>query len=380
MRQVRRRLFPRKLSTLTSEELGIEIQQELNLVEQTESCHDTTNEYNTSIGHSSVEDAAAALKLYWHKCQDWERSMRYPLHSSAESNTGVRRWPLLKIYLDCCNLPLGLRGVDFRGELLRGTDEQKNNDTVIASKSVRLISRNAAAQMNTSMSGAVDWIPYFRSALLPGATLGIEKFVLVFDGAKFRDITKSRDWAKVRTRRHTHQTRCFKLESPKHHGSIAIEITEDGDSADDALYHLCKHHSSDAGDTPLGRIVSLNQAADLFSSQGKDNDILDSYVVIRRKAGGSKTHRRLFDKLHLRRPNEGALCLSGLTQNLQKDSMRTIRELQRERGVEKVIECELRRRDELVHVVITDDVYLTERLVHLGTVLVLSYSQMKNMF
>ena len=378
MRQVRRRLFPRKLSTLTSEELGIEIQQEPDLIEQTESCHNTTNEYNTSIGHSSVEDAAAALRLYWHKCQDWERSMRYPLHISAGLNAGVRKWPPLKIYLDCCNLPLGLRGVDFKA-LLR-TDEKENSDRVIESKSVRLISRNTAVQMSTSVSGAVDWIPYFRSALLPGATPGIETFVVMFDGAKFRDITKSRVGAKIRTKGHSHQTKCFKLESPKHHGSIAIEITEDGDSADDVLYSQCKHYSSDVGDAPLGRIISLNQAADIFSSQGNDNDILGSYVVIRRKAGGSKTHRRLFDKLHLRRPNEGALCLSGLTENMQKDSRRTIRELQRERGVEKVIDCELRRRDELVHVVITDDVYLTERLVHLGTVLVLSYSQMKYMF
>jgi hypothetical protein len=40
----------------------------------------------------------------------------------------------------------------------------------------------------------------------------------------------------------------------------------------------------------------------------------------------------------------------------------------------------LRKRYEIVHVVVTDDVFLTERLVNLGNVLVLSYSQMEHMF
>ena len=368
MRQVRRRLFPRKLSTLTSEELGIEIQQEPALLaEHTVTTDDaSTNKYTATLGHSSVEDAAAALKLYWHKYQEWERALRYPLAVSDSSSYVSNKWfPVNSFYLDCCNLPLGLRGVDFKSLLKDGG--------TISSKTVRLVSRKS----NKTTIATTDWVPYFRSALLNGAVPRIERIVIMFDGAKFRDITTTRQ-NKILTADTCYHTKRFVLESHEAQGSIVIDITEDGDSADDVLYHRCRDPLTD--DAPLGRIISLQYAADMLEKSCSGNDQLDSYVVIRRKAGGSKTHRRLFDKLHLRRQNEGALCLSGLTANLQKDSWRTIRELQRERGVERVIECELRRRDDLKHVVVTDDVYLTERLVQLGTVLVLSYRQMEHMF
>ncbi|KAL3790997.1 hypothetical protein HJC23_002986 [Cyclotella cryptica] len=376
MRQVRRRLFPRKLSTLSSEELGIEIQQEPQFVEQNETADvPNQNNYSLSIGHSSVEDAAAALKLYWHRCQHWERSLRYPLlpSTSGSSTTGIR-WPPLKcMYLDCCNLPLGLRGVDFK-EILGVKDEaQHEGGQVVSAKSARLVSRHSTR--GDKSSAAIDFLPYFKSSLLPGTQPQIESIVIVFDGAKFRDITKKQHRARLTD---GYNTKRFHLESPKDHGVVGIEITEDGSSADDVLFHKCFNAYADR---PVGKVVSLNEAADILSNKISDeNDLLDSYVVIRRKAGGSKTHRRLFDKLHLRRANEGALCLSGLTANLHNDSWKTVRELRRERGVEKVVECELRGRDELTHVVVTDDVFLTERLVQLGTVLVLSYRQMENMF
>jgi hypothetical protein len=224
-------------------------------------------------------------------------------------------------------------------------------------------------------SATIDFLPYFKSSLLPGTQPQIESIVIMFDGAKFRDITNRRNGDRVR---HGYNTKRFQLESPKDHGVVGIEITEDGDSADDVLFHKCCNADADH---PLGKVVSLNEAADILSTSiGGDSDQLDSYIVVRRKAGGSKTHRRLFDKLHLRRANEGALFLSGLTTNLHRDSWKTVRELQRERGVDKLIECELRRRDELTHVVVTDDVFLTERLSQLGTVLVLSYRQMEDMF
>ena len=376
MRQVRRRLFPRKLSALTSEELGIEIQQEPNLEEQNETVYCAPKEYVSSLGHSSVEDAAAALRLYWHRCQDWERSLCYPLLSSAvEASASVIRPPIKCFYLDCCNLPLGLRGVDFKVLLGSNGDTPHGNDRVIPSKSVRLVSRQSN-RGNTPTIATTDWISYFRATLLPGTYPKISSVVVMLDGAKFRDITQKQNGRRAVN---AYLTKRFHLESPKDHGSISLEITEDGDSADDVLFYHCDNESTDA-DSSVGRMISLNQAADILSTNSSDNDQLDSFIVIRRKAGGSKSHRRLFDKLHLRRPNEGALCLSGLTANLQKDSWRTVCELQRERAVERVIECELRKRDKLTHIVVTDDVLLTERLVQLGTVLVLSYRQMEHMF
>ncbi len=87
--------------------------------------------------------------------------------------------------------------------------------------------------------------------------------------------------------------------------------------------------------------------------------------------GRGRTARRLFDKLHLRRPDEGAVCLSSLTAGF----LRIARELRREKSIERVIECERRDRDKLRFVVVTDDVYLTDRLVRGNNgVLVLSYA------
>jgi rRNA-processing protein FCF1 len=59
--------------------------------------------------------------------------------------------------------------------------------------------------------------------------------------------------------------------------------------------------------------------------------------------------------------------------------LKIARELERGR-VERVIECELRRRDEVRFIVVTNDVFLAERLTSKGGVLVLSYRQMEHMF
>ena len=73
-------MYPRKLSVLTKEELGIHIQQK--------SQGDPNSQISTIIGHSSVEDAAAALRLYWHKFTEWERYLGYPLCHSI--SVGMR--------------------------------------------------------------------------------------------------------------------------------------------------------------------------------------------------------------------------------------------------------------------------------------------------
>jgi hypothetical protein len=118
----------------------------------------------------------------------------------------------------------------------------------------------------------------------------------------------------------------------------------------------------------------------LANTNDTETDVLPHYIVVRRKAGGTKTHRKLFDKLHLRRANEGAVCLAALTTSLKKHSLKIARELQREKSIDKVIECELRDRDELRFVVVTDDVYLTDRLVRGNKVLVLSFQQLLNLW
>lgn len=373
-------MFPRKLSTLSSEVLGIEIQQEPHLIPDDDEGNAIKN--SSKIGHSSVEDAATALRLYWHRCLGWERSLRYPLTSpqSCDTSTDERHWPALGMYLDGCNLPIGMRGVDFK-ELLGG----KASTETLSYNSVRLVSKHRSNSTSTTVA-TVDWIPSFKSVLLPGSLPKITDIVIMFDGAKFRDITsKSKGNRRITDEFHS-TTKAFTFESRDNHGSIVLEVTEDGSSADDVLFDRCcksdGYNTSEYDEQPSTRkIIPLEQAISVLSENRSDlsNDFLSHYIVIRRNGGGSKTHRRLFDKLNLRRPNEGALCLSGITVSHQRDSLKIARELERGR-VERVIECELRRRDEVRFIVVTNDVFLAERLTSKGGVLVLSYRQMEHMF
>lgn len=209
----------------------------------------------------------------------------------------------------------------------------------------------------------------------------------MFDGAKFRNINTN---SKGKKANDSLETRVFCLDSStaEDHVAIRVEITEDEVSADDVLCHRCAaakdgddEITAESIQEPAWPQISLDEAIDLLSDDdnGEGSDVLSHYVVVRRTAGGTKTHRKLFDKLHLRRPDEGALCLAALTPGLQKHSLRTAQELRRERGVERVIGCELRRRGDLRRVVVTDDVFLTERLVQQG-VLVLSFLQLTHLF
>jgi hypothetical protein len=237
---------------------------------------------------------------------------------------------------------------------------------------------------NTNNVHTIDWMPVFLSALSPDAIPKLDSVSILFDGAKYRDVIKSGNINKGQ-----HGPRIFCCEG---NSSVIAEITKDGESADDVLFErLCC--SSASGTIPdsnhlLQQIIPLSKAIDILSfdnssminSTLQTNDSLSHYVVIRRKGGGSKTHRRLFDKLNLRRPNEGALCLSGITNKLQRHSWKLAWDLQRERGAEKVIECELRRRQDLRYIVVTNDVYLTERLMKSHAVMVLSFMQFSNMF
>ena len=377
MRKVRRKMYSNKLSTLSSDILDIEIQNNNKKKQSSSSSSELTNDSN--VGHSSVEDAAAALRLYWHQANEWERSLGYPFSKDTQQQQQSQYWPPVKMYLDGCNLPIGIRGVNMNDLLMENKSDSAalNGTSTIPTETFRLTSRRKDNN-NPSNVSTIDWIPSFQNALSSNSIPKLECISVMFDGAKFN---KGSGGVSTNTKC-SFSTRAFVLDSSNkgRRGPIKIEITESGESADDVLFHRCCTTTNSSSSTST-RIISLNQVIEIFSNRIDDgnNDALQNYVVIRRKAGGSKTHRRLFDKLHLRRPNEGALCLSGLTHGLQKNSLRIARELQRERSVERVIECELRNRDELRDVVVTDDVYLTDRLVKNG-VLVLSYKQLTFMW
>jgi hypothetical protein len=129
-------------------------------------------------------------------------------------------------------------------------------------------------------------------------------------------------------------------------GPIEIKITANKDSADDALVGTILGGGGDdvgergapAPDTAQrgGCMISLEEVIDILSGNGTDNHIKTDavlyYVVVQRKAGGTRTHCRLFDKLHLCRPDKGVICLLLLTARLHRGSLRITRELQQEKA------------------------------------------------
>jgi hypothetical protein len=398
MRQVRTKMYSRKLSALSSEELGIDIQQQQ---QHQSSEHPPPLEdegggsgsdsgvsmiqNETMVGHSSVEDAAAALRLYWNRCVEWEHSLGYPLSSGSNGRVaGSSEWAPLNMYLDGCNLPVAMRGVDFK-ELFAnppqdngGDDDSINNNNNNTTDKPRSFSITSRKRDNGNVH-TTDWMPVFLSALSPNAAPKLDFVSILWDGAKYRDILKSSKG------KQTPQRRVFSSDVSN---SIIVEITKDGNTVDDVLFErLCCSEEAEAAESSCHQqIIPLSKAVNILTLDPTNQistlaeDSLSHYIVIRRKGGGSKTHRRLFDKLHLRRPDEGAVCLTGLTNKLQRHSWKLARELQREKGIEKVIECELRSRHDVQYVVVTDDVYLTERLMRSHAVMVLSFLQVNNMF
>mmetsp|Transcript_17711 Transcript_17711/g.40624 ORF Transcript_17711/g.40624 Transcript_17711/m.40624 type:complete len:635 (-) Transcript_17711:101-2005(-) len=352
MRAGKRRRYPRKLSHLSSELLGIDIQQQSN--------NDSMLKNTTNIGHSSVEDAAAALRLYWLRAKEWEASLDFPLISTAQDQSS---WEPLDMYLDGCNLPVGLRDIN----LSQMISEYGGSQECTIRSLFRLVSRKK--DNNSSNISTVDWIPRFQAAVQDGFVPKIARIRVMFDGAKFSPDNNERSdkFASKETKR-------FNLVDSE----IGLEVTGRDVSVDDVLVERCN-----ASDHPSNAVVKEMTIDDviktLLSREDGRNDVLQEYIVIKRKAGGTKTHRKLFDKLHLRRPEEGALCLSGLTEGLRKNSLNIARELQRARGVERVITCTRMSRQKIRHVVVTDDVLLADRLVQNGTI-VLSFMQFERMF
>jgi hypothetical protein len=109
--------------------------------------------------------------------------------------------------------------------------------------------------------------------------------------------------------------------------------------------------------------------------------MVDSYVIVRRKGGGTKTNKQLFNKLHLRRPHEGApsfVLTSFSSDRLSRNSLQTARELKRA-NVHQIVEYEIQKCKNIRSVVITEDVLLADRVVGRGG-LVLTYKQLQQLF
>ena len=349
----RNKMLQRKLSQLVEEELGMDIQ-------------------SGGGGHSSVEDAEAALKLYWKVRDSWEHSLGYPLRSFGQSVVPAlvtdHHWPPVILYLDGCNLPLGVR----RNKRLVDSGPATGGDDL----TWQIISKTST-QGTTEVYRQVDWIPVFRSALASASPPIFNEIRVMFDGAKYKGTKEEKVPRLVEV-----------------HPNLFIETTEVGIQVDDVLVERCGGVDRSPGSAPRthGPIVDIDDVVDALSNladmgfgalDNSDNDHLDFYAVVRRNGGGTKTNKKLFDKLNLRRPEEGALCLSGLTARLQKNSLQTAKDLKRSR-VYDIVEYELRSRANIRNIIVTDDILLADRLVNDcggdGKNMVLSWRQLQQVW
>ena len=172
--------------------------------------------------------------------------------------------------------------------------------------------------------------------------------------------------------------------------NMNLIITERGEESDTRLARITKEEyqvhskliSKDFKKISIEQVIKIFEdiAVDVIDYQSgicdeSKNDECDFYVVVRRIGGrGAKQHKNLFNRLNLMRPNEGALCLTGISARVLRRSLMIAKELKRS-NVKHLVEYELRPRNTLKTIVFTDDILLADRVVNEGGA-VLSYYQM----
>mmetsp|Transcript_14242 Transcript_14242/g.28415 ORF Transcript_14242/g.28415 Transcript_14242/m.28415 type:complete len:589 (-) Transcript_14242:116-1882(-) len=293
--------YARKLVHLAEEELGEEIQR-------------------GSEGHSSTEDAFAALRLYFLKREEWEARLGHPLNALLSLKDCKPVWPSITLYFDAGNLPFRLQ----RGNCVIGILSERRD-----------------------VCKEFDWIPLFQEMLLNGAP-AVGKIVIIVDGSNFRHDDK-------------HEIPQNGELSP----GLFLEITKEGVSTHDVLAEKCVEQPPSS--LRPGEEISPEEVVDLYGKDPGDipglPDALNSYVVLKRTGRCRSKHKKLFNKLGLHRPSEGVHCLLALTPALCRSAYSTSKELGR---VEGLIACEKRWREDLRQVVVTDDTVLAQRMAEVG--------------
>ena len=375
MRQTRKRYYPRKLAELSREQLGIHIQN--NGISKSK--YNKNGELNEhyQIGHDSIEDAAASLLLYKKVSLEWEKFLKFPLRKmwkqrqqikdrNRKLHTNGGPTSFVTLYLDGCNIPLGLR-------------QRKDCDN--PKFKYQLLAKNKGDRK--MIKTPTDWIPLLRSiasssshSMRTDEKLCIGKVCIFFDGKMFKN----------------ERSRISRPDSFNDLGEgIFLEISDDAVEVDDVLVErciadrnrddICKPNRNDRE-----IVKSIDGIIEDFKDGMVENEVEcyntnNSFYVVKRKAGGSKTNKKLFDKLCLRRAEEGAFCLMpSLAEGnprLQKNSLAIAKQLLQAK-VHQIVEYERRSLKDIRSIVITDDVLLSDRVVDEGGV-VLRYSQLKQL-
>lgn len=436
MRQVRKRYYPQKLSYLTRTYLHRDIQLE-----------HTSSSSSSSVGHDSIEDAAAALELYWKFANEWESSLGHPLATTTTTNNDNtnnidRIPPKWALYLDGCNLPLGLRQCTTNNTTLNDIPQlenetkkeqptsshhplkkchphhnDKDSSSCTISSNWQLTSKITPPSGNNKVKNEmipshIDWIPLFQSILSSSSTNAantsdnnnnnqysifhcIQEINIMWDGASFLPKYKKQQ---------SHNNNMDSKQVIKNHewkeklsSRLYLHVSDPKIEVDDLLMDIIvskkqnsNHQTSLQTNHMEKRFVSIDKVIQILSrGLATDNSNNEDcwhepsmyYVVVKRCGGGTKTNKKLFDKLNLRRPEEGALCLLPcLSARFQKDCLQIAKELKRKVTSNSIVQYEIHPLRSIHSIVVTDDILLANRIVQNEGSITLSYRQYQHLF
>jgi hypothetical protein len=153
-----------------------------------------------------------------------------------------------------------------------------------------------------------------------------------------------------------------------------MAVTDVNTEADDAIVQFLE--ATPASNCRPPEIVNI---AAMVEELDSTSAAATSYFVVRRKRGGSKAEKKLFTKINLRRPSEGACCLVGLSAGLRRWSAGVAKRMKHHR-VDQLVEIERRELGGIRGGVVvgTDDVLLADRVASAGG-LVLSSKQLEEL-
>jgi DNA polymerase III epsilon subunit-like protein len=318
----------RKLRDIFDEEFGVKIQV-------------------SSSGHSSAEDASAALALYLKHRVPWEESIVGS--ENATPWTGKVDAQNLMFLLDGSNLPLGFKRDAATGAFTvmqkRAVDERNNRGGGHHNNNIHL------------RFEVIDWVPVLLGLVSDKSKL-ISEVQVYHDGAGLQHLDDFDDIRKG-TKAEDNKTVVIELGN-----RVVMKITDVKEEADDVIVNQVSAGGCsvnlDGGDDDDQNVVSIeSMICDL------ESDDVKSYFVVRRMRGGSKAEKKLFTRMNLRRPSEGAYCFCSLSPGLQKGSLSLAKRLKANR-VDPLIRISKRDAGSLKYVVATDDVLLSDRIADRG--------------
>ena len=216
------------------------------------------------------------------------------------------------------------------------------------------------------MHQVIDWIPVLSSLLSSSPLFSL---VRVFhDGAGLNHLPDYKSICAGNEKHADGKTIHIPLVDGDLTNPLTLSVTDEKEEADDVIVR-------DLEEVAGSKVPDVVKIAEMI--EDLEADEVTSYFIVRRKRGGSKAEKKLFSKMNLRRPSEGAFCFCALSPGLLKGGLSLAKRLKHNR-VDNLVEIERRSVGGVKSIVTTDDVLLADRCAGLGA-LVLNAKQLEEL-